>query len=55
MMMLRLGLSWVEEDEEDEEDEEVVVVVVVVVVDEAGRACPEGRSRSHKTASRAKS
>lgn len=51
MMMLRLGLSWVEEDE----DEEEVVVVVVVVVDEAGQACPEGRSRSHKTASRAKS
>jgi hypothetical protein len=50
MMMLRLGLSWVEEDEDEE-----VVVVVVVVVDEAGRACPKGRSRSHKTASRARS
>lgn len=52
MMMLRLGLSWVEE---EEGEEVMVVVVVVVVVDEAGRACPEGRSRSHKTTSRAKS
>lgn len=32
-----------------------MATTVVVVIVEAGRACPKGRSRSHKTVNRAKS